>query len=112
MRGFPGASEIGVAQAAVADHVSVAFVAAPVSSTSGSAVLRAAPTALFQREAFTTPAVSVAPIPAVLPPTKLTLIVTGRSVTGMIWMPLSGARRVAVDAVPGVAVSRKPSALM
>ena len=56
------------------DQVTVAPVAAPVSSISASGVLRDAPVALFQFAFATTPALSVAPIDAPSFPTKLRLM--------------------------------------
>jgi hypothetical protein len=60
--------------------VTVAFEAAPVSSTSGSAVARVAPVALFQFDFGTTPALSPAAM-AVPVPTK--------------WMPTARAELAA-----------------
>jgi hypothetical protein len=68
-RALPGASAIGVVHAPFAVQVTVALVGSPVSSTSASGVVRAAPAALFQFDFATTPADSVSAM-AVPPPTK------------------------------------------
>src|SRR6185369_331652 len=65
-------SVIGVVHTPLAVQVTLAPLAAPVSSTSASGVLRVAPAALFQFAFATTPALSAAPI-AVPFPTKLML---------------------------------------
>src|SRR5262245_64041058 len=72
-RGLPALSVMGVLQVLSADQVTVAGVAAPVSSLSGSGVPRVAPVALFQFAFGTTPALSPTPIEVPLP-TKLMLI--------------------------------------
>jgi len=64
-------SAIGSAHTPDADHDTVAAVAPPVSSTSGSALLLTAPVALFQFGFATTPARSAAPITVGALPAKL-----------------------------------------
>src|ERR1044072_8190070 len=96
-RALPGASAIGVTQLPFAAHVTVAPVDVPVSSTSGSGVVRAAPAALFQFGVATTPADSVEAIAVPLPtksiPNPWSTAVGGGAV-GTIWMALIGGRRV------------------
>ena len=79
MRTFPGESVIGRLQLLSAVHVTLAPLAAPVSSTKASAVVLALSVALFQFVFATTPALSEAPI-AVPLPTKLMLTACGELV--------------------------------
>src|SRR5215469_1719527 len=76
MRILPGESVIGKLQLLSAVHVTLAPLAAPVSSTKESAVALALFGALFQFVFATTPALSEAPI-AVPLPTKLMLTARG-----------------------------------
>src|SRR2546425_1089945 len=80
-RRLPAWSVIGVIHALSDVHVTVAVVAAPVSSFSASGVLRLAPVALFQFVFATTPALSLAPIEVPLP-TKLTPMTPGAAARG------------------------------
>src|SRR3954462_2268041 len=113
MRLFPAASASGVFQVFAAFHVIVAEVAAPLSLTSASGVLRDAPVALFQCVFAFTPALSVAAIGVALSPTKLmlTAVGVGGGAAGTICTAFTGARRVVVEAVPGMAVMVKPVAV-
>src|SRR4029079_637574 len=78
MRAFPGWSVVGSCHVPDgADHVTVAAVGAPVESTSGSGVARAAPVAAFQFRAAATPADSAASIGSGALPTKSMLMVSG-----------------------------------
>jgi len=92
--------------------VIAAEVAAPLSLTSASGVLRDAPVALFQCVFAIAPALSVAAIGVALPPTKLMLTAgVGGAAAGTICTAFTGARRVLVEAGPGVAVIVKPVAV-
>ena len=112
-RRLPGWSVIGVIQT-LAVHMIAAVVDVPVSSTSATACC-----ARLRRHcpvgAATTPAISLASMPTVLLPTKLTLIVSGSggggggggaAPTGTISSAVTGARRVPAPG-SGVAVSVK-----
>ena len=89
------------------------LVAAPAPSTSVSAVVRLEPVAVFQWDCSTTPAFSSDAIVAELVPTKSIPIgcASALDATGTIWMPFTGARRVAVAAAAGAAVNVNPSAV-
>ena len=95
-------------------HVTVAPLAAPVSSINASGALRETPVALFQCVLATTPALSAAAIVVALVPTKLTPIAGAGAagVTGTIWIAFTGARFVLFDDVFGAAVSVKPPAVI
>src|SRR4029079_10695419 len=106
---------MGVIQPLFAVQVTLAVVCAPASSMSASGNVLTAPAALFQFAAGTTPALSAASIRTVFVPMNLIPIVdgaTGGVAAGTIWMPFTGARRVAVVAAVGVAVKVKPVAEM
>src|SRR5258708_21039446 len=74
MRLLPGTSVTGVFQLLSDVQETVAFVSAPVSSTSLSADALVAPRALFQFRFATTPAVSQLPIALVFRPVKSMLM--------------------------------------
>src|SRR5829696_5914390 len=100
MRLFPAVSVIGVAQTPFAVQVTDAPETAPLASTSAIAVVRTAPTALFQFAWSTTPAVSLAAIGDGLLPVKSMPIAP----FGTICSPFTGARRVPVEGSVGAAV--------
>src|SRR4051794_39109325 len=94
-------------------QVARALVAAPVSSTSASAVVFVAPAALFQFAWATAPARSDAPIGVVLLPRKLIAIGLGAVVaTGTICTALTGARRVPDAGSVGAAVRVNAAAVI
>ena len=90
-RRLPGWSMVDVFHALFAVDVTVAPVAAPVSSFRASGVVRVAPVALFQFVVATTPALSATPIATALPTKSMPIArpalgVPTTSVTVVLWL--------------------------